>query len=170
MSVFATILSDSCLSVMLLLSMMIAAWWGELAGIRPGRDKSGLGGFAAIYLFLPLRWLGLAILMPSWAWLGVHTALGALSAFGFARGVQRVQNDREVPVLLGLLGALLAVPALWVDFTNVHSLPTTGRTSLLAGTALLALHSVLYLRRRRDLRRVRPPTATAADDGAMPFK
>ncbi|MCU0866808.1 MAG: hypothetical protein MUC36_23735 [Planctomycetes bacterium] len=156
MHVLATILADGWLLIMLLLSLMIAAWWGELAGIRPGRDKSGLGGFAAIYMFLPLRWLGLAILLPSWTWIGVHAALGALSAFGFERGLLRVQHDREVPMLLGLLGACLPVPAWSIAFLAVHDLATTGRAGLLTGLMLIGLHALTFLLRRGDLRRVRP--------------
>ena len=156
MHVLATILADCWLLIMLLLSLMIAAWWGELAGIRPGRDKSGLGGFAAVYLFLPMRWLGLAILLPNWSWLGVHAALGALSAFGFERGLQRVQHDRQVPVLLGLAGACLAAPTWSVALLSVHDLSTTGRAGLLSGLVVLGLHALTYWSRRGDLGRVRP--------------
>lgn len=170
MTVLVTILSDCWLGILLLLSLMIAAWWGELAGIRPGLDKSGLGGFAMIYLFLPVRWVGLAILLPSWSWLGAHAVLGALSGYGFGRGVDHVHNDRELPVLLGLLGAWLPVPVLWVEFTAVHGMAATGGASLLVGVGLLALLSLPYLHRRRDLRRVRPAPATAPGDGEPPFK
>ena len=90
-----------------LLSLMIATWWGELAGIRPHRDKSGLGGFAAIYLFFVMRWLLLAPLVVigarpfvAWPWsLLAHALLGVAS----------------VQLWLGLLGALLVpAPALWL--------------------------------------------------------
>lgn len=170
MTVLVTILSDCWLVLMLLLSVMIANWWGELAGIRPGRDKSGLGGFAAIYLFFAVRWLGLAILLPSWSWLGAHAVLGALSGYGFGRGVDRVQGDGEVPALLGLLGAWLPVPVLWVEFTAVHGMEPTGGASVLLGLGMLALLTLPYLHRRRDLRRVRPAAVDTPGEGEPPFK
>lgn len=170
MTVLVAILSDCWLVFLLLLSLMIANWWGELAGIRPGRDKSGLGGFAAIYLFLPVRWLGLAILLPSWSWLGAHAVLGALSGYGFGRLVDHVHDDGEVPVLLGLLGAWLPVPALWVGFTGVHGMEPTGGPSLLLGLGMLALLTLPYLHRRRDLRRVRPTAVDTPSEGEPPFK
>ena len=171
MHVLATILADCWLLIMLLLSLMIAAWWGELAGIRPGRDKSGLGGFAAVYLFLPMRWLGLAILLPNWSWLGVHAALGALSAFGFERGLQRVQHDRQVPMLLGLIGAWLPVPAWSIAFLAANDLSTTGRVGLLTGLAVIGLHAITFLLRRGDLRRVRPaPPPPPPEPTGLPHK
>ena len=170
MTVLATILSDCWLCIMLLLSVMIATWWGELAGIPPGQDKSGLGGFAAIYLFLPVRWLGLALLLPSWSWLAAHAVLGALSAFGFERGVERVQQDRELPAALGLLGALLPVPVFAVEFAAVHQLSMTGPVALLGTLAIAGLHAAPCLHRRSSMRRVRPQAMTIAPDGEPPFK
>jgi hypothetical protein len=170
MTILMTILADGWLCVMLLLCLMIAAWWGELAGIRPGRDKSGLGGFAAIYIFLSLRWLGLAILLPNWSWLLVHTTLGVVSVLGFGRGVERVQRDQVVPVLLGLLGAWLPVPVLLVAFSRVHGMPITGVIGLLVGVGLLALLSIPYLRWRRDGRSVGTVATATPAEGEPPFK
>lgn len=148
-----------------LVSLMIASWWGELAGIPPGRDKSGLGGFAMIYPFFAVRWLAFmpllvlganARLPGSWPWwLLLHGVLGVASVRLFERGITYVRADRVVPLWLGATGALLLpAPAFWLGTEAVAwacvggPLPTSG--------ALLVLHAWPFWQRRRELHRVRP--------------
>jgi hypothetical protein len=107
---FLTWLGDAAMlatfAVAVLLSLMIATWWGELAGIRPHRDKSGLGGFAAIYLLLAMRWLLLAPLVfvgaspfVAWPWILLgHTLLGVLGLLGLhAWGFWQRRRERFRP-------------------------------------------------------------------------
>lgn len=148
-----------------LVSLMIASWWGELAGIPPGRDKSGLGGFAMIYPFFAVRWLALAPLVVlgantrlpgSWPWwLLLHGGLGVASVRLFERGIAYVRQDREVPLWLGVSGALLLpAPAIWLA-TEAVAWACVGDPKLVAA-ALLALHGWPFWLRRRELHRVRP--------------
>ncbi len=149
-----------------MLSLMIAAWWGELAGIRPHRDKSGLGGFAAIYLFFGMRWALLAplVVCATVEWLPghwsirllVHLLLGFVSVRLFGRGIAMVQQDRVVPWWLGCLGAvLLPAPALWLGCEVV--VPKDHAAPQIAMAVLLLLHALCFWRRRRELFRPEPP-------------
>lgn len=149
-----------------LLSVMIATWWGELAGIRPHRDKSGLGGFAAIYLVGGMRWV---LLVPAvvggdagpwfaacWARLLAHVLLGLTSVWLFGRGVALVQRDRLVPTWIGVLGAvLLPAPALWLGASCVWS--TNQNAAAIATALLLLLHALGFRNRWRARFRIDPP-------------
>lgn len=149
-----------------LLSLMIATWWGELAGIRPHRDKSGLGGFAAIYLFFVMRWLLLAPLVvigaspfAAWPWsLLAHALLGIASVQLFGRGIAYVQKDRVVPLWLGLLGALLVpAPALWLGADVVRF--ACFDVPLIAVGVLVLLQAWGFWQKRRELFRPEPAPA-----------
>jgi hypothetical protein len=164
-TVLTTIALDLVLAFTLLFSVQIAAGWGELCGIRPGRDKSGLGGFVAIYLFLLLRWLvlagciaGFATPDERWWLLGGHAVLGIASVRLFGQGLERVQKDRTVPDLLGVAGStLLPVPA-WtfvVHRVNVAWLGDSGVAIATVAAALGGLHLVLYRQRRTGMLAVR---------------
>jgi hypothetical protein len=164
-ALLTTIALDLLLAFTLLFSVQIAAGWGELCGIRPGGDKSGLGGFMAIYMFCLFRWLVLAACLAGlsagderWLLLGAHTALGIVSIKLFERGVQRVQNDRMVSDLVGLLGStLLPLPActLVVQRANASWLGDSSVTLAVVAAALAALHLACYRARRRDMLRSR---------------
>lgn len=149
-----------------LVSLMIASWWGELAGIRPGRDKSGLGGFAAIYLFFVIRWLAFAPMIVqggserlpgAWPWwLLAHLLLGLASIRLFERGLAYVQQDRVVPLWLGLSGAvLLPAPAIWLG-AEALAWACVGGPGF-ATAVLLVLHAWAFWQRRRELHRPDPP-------------
>lgn len=170
---FLTWLGDAAMlatfAVAALLSLMIATWWGELAGIRPHRDKSGLGGFAAIYLLLAMRWLLLAPLVfvgaspfVAWPWILLgHTLLGIASVLLFGRGLALVQQDRFVPLWLGLLGALvLPAPALWFGADVVRF--ACFDAPLVPVLGLLGLHAWGFWQRRRE--RFRPDPAPAPSE------
>lgn len=155
-------------AVAALLSLAIATFWGELAAIRPHRDKSGLGGFAAIYVFCGLRWLLLAPLVVSgahamlpgcaWYWLLGHLLLGIFSMWLFERGLRIVRQDRVVPLWLGFTGAvLLPGPAAWLG-SEVVALPTFASPRIVTGL-LLSLQAFAFWRRRRELFRPDPPPA-----------
>jgi hypothetical protein len=162
-AVLGTIALDLVLAFTLLLSAQIAAGWGELAGIRPGRDKSGLGGFVAIFALFAVRWLALAGLLLAvarpgeTAWLlGAHAALGAVSVLLFQHGIARVQADRwapQAPTVLG--GVVVPVPAFALVLQRVNAgwLAGDGGAGILAALAgaMLALHGACYRARRRDL-------------------
>jgi len=85
----ATIALDLLLAMTLLISVQIAAGWGELCGTRPGRDKSGLGGVATMFILFGFRWAALAVCLlyapPTgervWTLVG-HTALGLVVSTG----------------------------------------------------------------------------------------
>ena len=157
MPLLATIVLDLGLAVALMFSLFAAFCWGELCGIRPGRDKSGLGGFVAIYMFFIIRWLGVAL--ASWAtarpgevwWLlAAHTLLGVLSVHAFGHGLERVQHDRWAPPWLGMLaGAVLPAPALALSLLRVNSEHGDSLAIIAAVTAVLAALHALCVHRRR---------------------
>lgn len=102
MSLVATLLSNGLFLAVLGISVMNAWFWGEMAGIPKGGDKSGLGGLMGVMIFLICRFLGVALVLGIAAWRGgfdglpgsstwarlglvllVHAAIGGLSLWGF---------------------------------------------------------------------------------------
>jgi hypothetical protein len=160
-ALLTTIALDVLLAFTLMFSAVIAAGWGELCGIRPGRDKSGLGGFVAVYMFFVFRWLvlagcllGLATASERWWLLAGHTALGVASVQLFGQGLARVQKDRPAPDLLGIAGStLLPLPA-WtfvVHRANVSCLGDSTAAVAVVGVAIAALHLGCYRQRRSSM-------------------
>ena len=157
----ATIALDLLLAMTLLISVQISAGWGELCGIRPGRDKSGLGGFAMMFMLFGIRWAVLAVCLlyvpPSgarvWTLVG-HTALGFASAKIFSRGVDRVRQDGTVGNALGL-GASTLIPApAWafaVHGVNAAWLGDSMLALVATGVVIALLHAAVHEQRRRSM-------------------
>ncbi len=169
--ILATIGADLALLFTLLLSAQIAAGWGELCGIRPGRDKSGLGGFAAILILFVMRWGAIAIGLlvvggdGERLWLlGAHLALGIVSTVVFQRCVDGVSHDRMAKNTVGLLvGVALPTPALALVASRANAVWAGDSAVALAAfvAAIGALHFACYTSRRRDMlqpRAVQPAT------------
>lgn len=143
----------------LLFSVQIACGFGELCGIRPGRDKSGLGGFAMLLIFFPIRWLGLAALLAfvarpgeSWWLLAGHAVLGLASVQLFQRGVDRVHRDLVVPWLAGLAGSTLIPAPAWLLIVYRALAGRLGDTAAVLGCiAVLLLHAACYRQRRTGM-------------------
>jgi hypothetical protein len=164
-AVASTIALDLLLAFALLFSAQIAAGWGELAGIRPGRDKSGLGGFAALFVLFLGRWLVLAGALLAVAHVGegrwllaAHAGLGGASVLLFQHGLARVQGDRTLPNVLAVLGGVV-LPAPACTFAlqraNAAWLGDGDATLAATGAAVVALHFACCYTRRRDLLRSR---------------
>lgn len=161
MHLVATIAFDLVLALTLLISLQIAAGWGELCGIRPGRDKSGLGGFAMLFVLFGIRWVVLAVCLafaPPFgeriAALAAHVVLGVVSACLFSRGCDRVQKDGTVANGLGLFGStVLPAPALLfaVQGVNVAWLGEGLRTFVAVGAGIVLVHLTVHERRRRSM-------------------
>lgn len=164
MHVLATTALDLLLAVTLLVSLQIAAGWGELCGIRPGGDKSGLGGFAMLFLLFGCRWLVLAACLVyappcgERAWtIAAHAILGVVSARLFSRGVDRVQRDGTVANTVGLVcSTLIPAPAWALAVHGVNASWLAGPYVLPACAVAVALpHAALHEQRRRSMLRAR---------------
>lgn len=170
MQILATIGADLGLLFTLLFSAQIAAGWGELCGIRPGLDKSGHGGFAAMYILFAIRWsaLALGVLVVGtgserWMLLGAHTALGVVSTMLFEHCCARVRADRFAPNALGLLAGVVAPTPITAIVALRANAIWSGDSATTLGVfvlALLAVHFGCYESRRRD--RLRPEVAQPA--------
>jgi hypothetical protein len=162
-NLIATLALNLVLAFVVLLSLHSACAWGELCGIRPGRDKSGLGGFAAIYLLTGMRWLGVALVLfavarpaERWPLLAGHLALGWLAIWLFHRGLRLVEHDRFAPLALGVLGGVvLPLPALTlaVARTNFEGPEEPTIALALVTGSLLLLHAACFRNRRADMLR-----------------
>jgi hypothetical protein len=156
----ATIALDLLLALTLLVSVQIAAGWGELCGIRPGRDKSGLGGFTMLFALFGCRWVVLAVCLlcvaPTgarvWTLVG-HTVLGFVSARIFSRGVDRVHEDGTVANAIGLLGSTLIPAPAWtlaVHGANANWLGDSPASFVAVGVVVALLHALPHELRRRS--------------------
>jgi len=159
MAVLVTIVLDLGLALTLLISLQIAAGWGELGGIRPGGDKSGLGGFTMLLIFFLFRWIALAIGLVVtasegewWQLLAAHGVLGWISVTLFQRGVTKVQRDGTVGNLVGILGSTLLPAPAWLlalQRTNAEWLGGSAQAVLAAGVVLA--HFACYTTRRSSM-------------------
>jgi hypothetical protein len=161
MPMLATIALDLLLAITLLMSVQIAAGWGELCGIEPGRDKSGLGGFTMLLMLFAFRWIALAICLlcvpPAgerlWT-LAAHGVLGCASARIFTRGVDRVQRDGRVGNAVGLLGSTVIPAPAWafaVHGVNAKWLGESTYALVATGTVIALLHAAIHEQRRRSM-------------------
>lgn len=166
MHLLATIALDLLLALTLLISIQIAAGWGELCGIRPGGDKSGLGGFTMLLLFFVFRWAALAICLlcvpPAgerlWT-LVAHGALGVASYRLFSRGVDRVHADGTMQNTVGLLGSTLIPAPAWafaVHGVNAEWLGHGPFALAAVGIVIALLHAAVHEQRRRSMLASRP--------------
>jgi hypothetical protein len=173
MAILSTLLVDGALLVGILISLMLATFWGELCGVEPNRDKSGLGGFVAVFLFLPVRWLctlvGLAAALRAGTLpylpqagtgtaclvLGAHVALGVATAMLFNHGVNRVQRDLRAGEALGVAGAVvLPLPGLWLALLGAHPAWLAGPVArVLVAATLATVFWLGYRHRLADMRR-----------------
>jgi hypothetical protein len=176
MALLITLLADGSLFFGTFASVFLATCWGELCGIRPGGDKSGLGGFMATYLFMMMRWP--AILLGFWLganrggldglpidadqvfWigLGLHAALGALSLWAFGKLLTFVQNDRFAPAWCGwLCGVALPLPVATAAIVAANRgwLGDGLVPAAIVLAVLLALHWLPFRARLNDMRRPR---------------
>lgn len=162
MSWLVTIAVDLVLAFAFLFSLSMAGAWGELCGIRPGGDKSGLGGFAMALMLAVIRWLALAVALAVVArpgeriWLLLaHAALGAFASFVFSRQVDVVHRDGVVPAWRGVaVGVLLPLPAFALPLVRLHHEAPHDAPLALAATAggLAVLHGLIFHQRRRGMR------------------
>lgn len=116
MSLLATLVANALFLATLGVSVMDAWFWGEMAGIPKGGDKSGLGGLMGVLIFLILRWSAVALLLGIAAWRGgldfvpgssvwmklllviaIHAAIGGLSLWGFNWVSNGLTNDNVAP-------------------------------------------------------------------------
>ncbi len=168
-----TVVLNAVLVFAIISAIICASAWGEMAGIQPGGDKSGLGGFMMLMLFMAMRWLAVAVLLWSgvlreafdflpgdrWAQagivLGLHLALGLACYAGFTAITSGLQTDTMAPQRwTWLFGLLIPVPVLalagWaVNRSFLQRHPSVGAV-LLAGFLLLQI--LPYRSRANDMR------------------
>ena len=183
MTLLATLFLNAVLLVGLFFSIYVATAWGEMAGHFPGGDKSGLGGFAMVFILMGVRWLALAAVLAAGVMrggfetlvdggrgrqflvvFGAHLLVGILSAWLFNTLANGLTADRAAPRTLTFLGAVaLPLPALLAgayaiqrDWVTRH-----GRLAAVLAVAIVALHVYLYRDRLRDMERSRAPRASA---------
>lgn len=162
MAWLVTLALDVVLAFGLLCSLSMAGAWGELCGIRPGGDKSGIGGFAMALILAIVRWLAVALALAvvarpgeRLALLAAHAALGAAASWLFSRLVDRVHGDRTVPAAWGVaIGVVVPLPALTLALVRLHGGGAHDAPMALALTAaaLAAVHGLVFHQRRRGMR------------------
>ncbi len=157
----------------LLISLMTSAFWGEIAGIARGGDKSGLGGLVWVLLFMGIRWAAMLVALAAavstgafegfvpnrWAQyglvLGLHLALGLVCMYGFNWISNGLTRDEMGPQRLSwLFGLVLPLPAFLVAGWGLYSgwLARHPRMTAALVLGLLALHLLPYRDRLLDMR------------------
>jgi hypothetical protein len=140
MSLIATLVANALFLATLGISLMNAWFWGEMAGIPKGGDKSGLGGLMAVMMFLALRWVAVALLLGIAAWRGgleflpgsstwmklgvalaIHAAIGALSYWGFSWVSTGLMHDNMGPQQWSwFFGIVIPLPMLLLAWWGIN--------------------------------------------------
>lgn len=173
----ATVLVNALFLALLGVSLLTAWFWGEMAGIPKGGDKSGLGGLMAVMLFMALRWVGVAVVLwlavarggltfvPGGYWrqvalvLGIHLALGIVSMVGFSAVSEGLTHDKMDPQRWSwFFGIVLPIPALVIAWLGINPGIRARSPMLTLGMllAIVALHAgcfrsnLVEMRKRHD--------------------
>lgn len=157
----------------LLISLMTASFWGEMAGIARGGDKSGLGGLAWVLLFMAIRWTAMLVALAAavstgafepfvatrWGQyglvLGLHLALGLVSMYGFNWISDGLTRDEMGPQRLSwVFGVVLPLPAFLAAGWGLYSgwLARHPRLTAALLLGLVALHLLPFRHRLLDMR------------------
>jgi hypothetical protein len=157
----------------LLISLMTSSFWGEMAGIARGGDKSGLGGLVWVLLFMGIRWTAVLVALAAavstgafeslvsnrWAQyglvLGIHLALGLVSMYGFNWISDGLSRDEMGPQRLSwFFGVVLPLPAFLAAGWGLRGgwLARHPRMTAALLLGLLALHLLPYRHRLLDMR------------------
>lgn len=157
----------------LLISLMTASFWGEMAGIARGGDKSGLGGLAWVLLFMAIRWTAMLVALAAavstgafepfvatrWGQyglvLGLHLALGLVSMYGFNWISNGLTRDEMGPQRLSwVFGVVLPLPAFLAAGWGLYSgwLARHPRLTAALLLGLVALHLLPFRHRLLDMR------------------
>jgi hypothetical protein len=140
MSLVATLLSNGLVLAVLGISLMNAWYWGEMAGIPKGGDKSGLGGLMGVMIFLICRWIGVALVLGIAAWRGgfdelpgsttwarlglvllLHAVIGGLSFWGFNWVSNGLTYDNMGPQAWSwFFGIVIPIPMLLLAWWGIN--------------------------------------------------
>jgi hypothetical protein len=141
MSLLVTLVANALFLATLGISSMNAWFWGEMAGIVKGGDKSGLGGLMGVLIFLILRWIAVASLLGIAAWRGgldflpgsnawmklglalvIHAAIGALSYWGFSWVSNGLSHDNMAPQQWSwFFGVVVPLPMLLLAWWGINT-------------------------------------------------
>ena len=186
MSLLASLVANALFLATLGISVMNAWFWGEMAGIPKGGDKSGLGGLMAVLMFLILRWGAIALLIGIAAWRGglevvpgssiwiklllvlaVHALIGWLSYWGFNWVSSGLTTDNMAPQRWSwFFGIVVPLPMLLFTWWAIN--PGYAARSPKPAVALALVVVVLHawaFKANLDSMRSRRATAETAKDG-----
>ncbi len=146
MSVIANLL----LGLAALLSAQLAVAWGELGSYPLHGDKSGMAGFGAVILLMPMRWLaiavalaigvgraGLPVAMSRRAQVGLvlalHLALGVVAYRVFEWITDAIQREVGGPQKLAIAFGVVLPVAVWLTGFWAVNREWLGRRPVVAG-------------------------------------
>ena len=151
-----TIVADLLLVVAAFLSAQLAVAWGELGSYPLHGDKSGMAGFGAIIILMPMRWLavatalvigvgrnGLSLAMGRRAQvvlvLVLHLALGVVAYRVFEWITGAIQRDLGGPQKLAIGFGVVAPVAVWLTAFFAVNRAWLGRRPVVAGVIVLVV-------------------------------
>ena len=167
------ILGTLALGFGLLISLINSSFWGEMAGIGRGGDKSGLGGLAWVLLFMAIRWTAMLVALAAavstgafepfvasrWGQyglvLGLHLVLGLAGMVGFNWISSGLTRDEMGPQRFSwLFGVVLPLPAFLAAGWGLYGgwLARHPRLTAALLLGLLALHALPFRHRLLDMR------------------
>lgn len=168
-----TVIGTAAVLVGALMSIQLAHAWGEMAGIAPGGDKSGLGGLFVVLVLGSIRWLAVAIALACGIsnrafdtlvaghgaqfaiLLGAHLLLGLASYLGFTWVANGLTRDHMGPQRFSwLFGVMLPLPTLLLAAWSLYParVERHPRLALLLAAALVLAHIRVYQVTRDDMR------------------
>lgn len=155
-----TIFADLLLLIAAVLGAQLAVAWGELGSYPLHGDKSGMAGFGAIIILMPMRWLavgiplaigvardGLPLALGRRAQLALvmalHLALGVVAYRIFEWITDAIRRDDGGPRNVAIIFGVVAPMAVWLTGFWVVNREWVGRRPLVGAVIallVLALH------------------------------
>lgn len=150
-----TLLANFLLLIAAVLGAQLAVAWGELGSYPLHGDKSGMAGFGAIIILMPMRWLAVAIPLAIGVGraglplpmgrrsqvlvaLALHLGLGILAYRVFEWITAAIQRDVGGPRKVAIVFGLVAPVAVWLASFWVVNREWLGRRPLVAAVMVLA--------------------------------
>ncbi len=187
MTLLAALVANALFLATLGISIMNAWFWGEMAGIPKGGDKSGLGGLMAVMMFLALRWVAVALLLGIAAWRGgleflpgsnawmklglalvIHAAIGALSYWGFSWVSNGLSHDNMAPQQWSwFFGIVVPLPMLLLAWWGINPgfAARSPRITLVLAVLVVVFHVLPFRSNLNGMRERRAAAETLKQDG-----
>ncbi|MSR03707.1 MAG: hypothetical protein EXR94_13385 [Gemmatimonadetes bacterium] len=142
-----TFVANLLLLVAAFLGAQLAVAWGELGSYPLHGDKSGMAGFGAIIILMPMRWLAVAVALAIGVGrraqvmmvLALHLALGVAAYRVFEWIAAAIQRDLGGPQKVAIGFGVVVPVAVWLTAFWAVNRQWLGRRPVVTALVVVAV-------------------------------